>query len=287
MPEVVETINLLRQRISPLRRSGKSVGLVPTMGALHLGHQRLMERARKENDVVVVTIFVNPTQFNRKDDLDRYPRTLDHDLAVCREVGMDFVFAPSASEMYPREQLAWVDVPGLTEHLCGPGRPGHFRGVATVVMKLFQIVQADRAYFGEKDAQQLAVIRRMVADLNVPIEIVAVPTVREADGLAMSSRNQHLNAREREIATALSEALFTAEDAIRSGERSAGKIRASVEPLFATRPEIRLEYFSIVDRDTLRPVEEITAPVLIAGAMWLGNTRLIDNVMAIPPNARG
>ena len=282
MTEVISSITELRQRLLPLHCSGKTIGLVPTMGALHPGHRRLIEVARRDNDTVVVTVFVNPTQFNRRDDLARYPRALGDDVAVCQETGVDFVFAPDSAEMYPREQLVWVDVPALTGHLCGPARPGHFRGVATVVMKLFQIVQADRAYFGEKDAQQLALIRCMVRDLNVPVEIVPVPTVREPDGLAMSSRNQRLTKEERELATTLSQALFTAEDAVQSGEHSVERIQTAVRPLFHQHPEIRLEYFSIVDPETLAPVEAIEGPVLIAGAMWVGATRLIDNVLIAP-----
>ena len=262
-----------------MRTAGKTIGLVPTMGALHAGHRRLLEIARAETDVVVASIFVNPTQFNRADDLDHYPRTLDQDLDVCRAAGVDLVFAPSAAEMYPQEPRTWVDVPALSEHLCGPGRPGHFRGVATVVMKLFQIVQPDRAYFGEKDAQQLAIIRRMVKDLNVPVTVVPVATVREPDGLAMSSRNRHLTPEERQRATVLSQALFAARDLVLRGERSAETIRTSVAPLFDA---VQLEYFSIVDPETLVPVERIEGPVLIAGAIWLGSTRLIDNVTVEP-----
>jgi pantoate--beta-alanine ligase len=279
MPELIAEIGELRDRLATYRIAGKTIGFVPTMGALHAGHQRLLEIARAETDVGVASIFVNPTQFNRQDDLDRYPRTLDQDLAICRAAGVDFVFAPSAAEMYPQEQVTWVDVPALTTTLCGPGRPGHFRGVATVVMKLFQIVQPDRAYFGEKDAQQLAVIRRMVKDLNVPVTIVPVPTVREPDGLAMSSRNVHLSPAERERAVVLSRALFAARDLLHRGERSAQAITSSVAPYFEG---VQLEYFSIVDPETLQPVERIDRPVLIAAAMWLGPTRLIDNVTVAP-----
>ena len=207
MAEVVAKIANLRKLLAPKRTAGKTIGLVPTMGALHAGHRRLLDTTRAESDLVVATIFVNPTQFNRAEDLDKYPRTLDQDLEVCREAGVDLVFAPSATEMYPQEPRTWVDVPALAEHLCGPGRPGHFRGVATVVMKLFQIAQPDRAYFGEKDAQQLAIIRRMVKDLDVPVTIVPVATVREPDGLAMSSRNRHLTPEERQRATVLSNAV--------------------------------------------------------------------------------
>jgi len=275
MAEVVAEIAGLRKLLTPQRLTGKTIGLVPTMGALHAGHRRLLDIARVETDVVVATIFVNPTQFNRAEDLDRYPRTLDQDLEVCRSAGVDLVFAPSAAEMYPQEPRTWVDVPSLGEHLCGPGRPGHFRGVATVVMKLFQIAQPNRAYFGEKDAQQLAIIRRMVKDLDVPVTVVPVATVREFDGLAMSSRNRHLTPEERQRAVVLSQALFAARALVLQGERSAEKIRTAVGPLF---DGIQLEYFSIVDPETLMPVERIEGPVLIAGAIWLGSTRLIDNV---------
>ena len=279
---LVKEIATLRKLLAPRRAAGETVGLVPTMGALHAGHRRLLEMARAETDVVVASIFVNPTQFNRAEDLDRYPRTLDQDLDVCRAAGVDLVFAPSAAEMYPAAMYpgepprTWVDVPALSEHLCGPGRPGHFRGVATVVMKLFQIVQPDRAYFGEKDAQQLAIIRRMVKDLDVPVAVVPVATVREPDGLAMSSRNRHLTPEERRRAIVLSQALFAARDLILRGERFTTAIRTSVAPLFDA---VQLEYFSIVDPKSLSPVERIEGPVLIAGAIWLGSTRLIDNVM--------
>ncbi len=279
MMEVVPEIARLRELLGRERRAGKTVGLVPTMGALHAGHRRLLEVARAETQVVVASIFVNPTQFDRTNDLAGYPRTLDQDLAVCREAGVDIVFAPAAAEMYPQAQLTWVETPALTGHLCGAGRPGHFRGVATVVLKLLQIVQPDRAYFGEKDAQQLAVIRRMVQDLNVPVTIVPVATVRESDGLAMSSRNQHLSVPERRQATVLSQALFAARDAIQAGERSVAAIEASVAQFFNG---VRLEYFSLVCPETLAPVERIEGPVLIAAAIWLGSTRLIDNITVVP-----
>jgi len=283
MAEVVAEIAALRKLLASHRIAGKTIGLVPTMGALHAGHRRLLEVARAETDIVVATIFVNPTQFNRAEDLDHYPRTLDQDLDVCRAASVDLVFAPSAAEMYPQEPRTWVDVPALAEHLCGPGRPGHFRGVATVVMKLFQIVQPDRAYFGEKDAQQLAIIRRIVKDLDVPVTVVPVATVREPDGLAMSSRNRHLTPEQRQRATVLSQALFAARDLVQLGERSAEKIRAAVAPLF---DGIQLEYFSIVDLEALTPVERIETPVLIAGAIWLGPTRLIDNVTVATDGSR-
>jgi pantoate--beta-alanine ligase len=243
------------------------------MGALHAGHAALVDAARRECGVVVVSIFVNPTQFNNQDDLARYPRTLDADIVLCRELGVDVVFAPSAAEMYPEPLECSVDVGRLADHLCGKFRPGHFRGVATVVLKLFQMVQPERAYFGEKDAQQLAIIKRLTADFNVPVEIVEVPTVREADGLAMSSRNRHLSADERAVAPGLFHALQDARQRIAAGERNA---RAICE---AVATDLPLEYFDIVDPLTMQPVDRIEGPVRVAGAMWIGSTRLIDNIL--------
>ena len=222
---LIRTINDLTKAISNLKSSHKTIGFVPTMGALHQGHLSLIRQARQENDSVVVSIFVNPIQFDRSDDYERYPRPLSIDVEFCSARGVDFVFAPSAKEMYPDTERAFVEVAGVSEHLCGQFRPGHFRGVATVVLKLLNIVQPDRAYFGEKDAQQLAVIRRMVSDLNVPVAIVEVPTVRDADGLALSSRNQHLSPEERRIAPMLSLALKTARDLISGGETRPAAIK--------------------------------------------------------------
>jgi pantoate--beta-alanine ligase len=220
---IIGSIQELRGTLTPIRTAGRTIGLVPTMGALHAGHGRLIETARRENDCVVVSVFVNPIQFDRSDDYDRYPRPLSNDVEFCTRLGVDFVFAPSVGEMYPRPQRAFVEVTEVSERLCGQFRPGHFRGVATVVLKLLNVVQPDRAYFGEKDAQQLAVIRRMAADLNVPVIVVEVPTLREADGLAMSSRNQLLSPEERQIAPVLSRALEKARDLILTGEtRAAG-----------------------------------------------------------------
>lgn len=274
MPEVIAGISALRARLDHTR----SIGLVPTMGALHLGHAKLLEIARKENDFVVASIFVNPIQFDRKEDLENYPRTMEDDLRLCDSHGVDLVFAPSATDLYPREQLTFVESPALSAHLCGAHRPGHFRGVATVVLKLFNIVQPQRAYFGEKDAQQLAIIRRMVADLNVPVTVVPVGTVREEDGLALSSRNKHLTPEQRRIAPVLSCALRAAAQRIEEGERSAAVICDAALAILARQPEARVEYFEITDSETLAPVERIEGPVLIAGAIWLGSTRLIDNV---------
>ena len=278
MPELASSIPAIVEIVKNARDRGRSIGFVPTMGALHAGHLKLMQEARRDNNFVVVSIFVNPLQFDRKDDLDRYPRTLAADMAVCSTVPVDLVFTPSAAELYPREQRAFVDVPGLTNHLCGAFRPGHFRGVATVVAKLFNIVRPDRAYFGEKDAQQLAVIRRMVEDLNMPVAVVGIPTVREPDGLALSSRNKHLTAEQRQLATLLPQMINEARSRLDEGERSASTIREALEPMFRTHADVRLEYFEIVEPSTLAPVERIDGPVLIAGAIWVGSTRLIDNM---------
>jgi pantoate--beta-alanine ligase len=274
----IGTIAALRDAVATRRRDGGTVGVVPTMGALHAGHASLIERARRECRHVVVTIFVNPLQFDRQDDLDAYPRTLDADAALCGRLGVDIVFAPTASEMYPSPPVVAVEPGAIAEQLCGLYRPGHFRGVATVVMKLFQIVQADVAYFGQKDAQQLAVIRTMVRDLNVPIRIEGVTTVREADGLALSSRNTRLSADERQLAPALYAALEEAVAALRSGVTQVDAIRARAAARIPMDPRLRLEYLEIVDADSFQPVPRVAGPVTIAGALWVGNTRLIDNV---------
>lgn len=249
------------------------------MGALHAGHAALIERARRECAVVVVSIFVNPLQFNNPDDLARYPRALDADLELCRELGVDVVFAPPVAEMYPAPPECSVDIGRLGDHLCGKFRPGHFRGVATVVLKLFQMVQPHRAYFGEKDAQQLAIIERLVADFNLPVAVVDVPTVREADGLAMSSRNRHLSAQERRLAPSLYQALVEASRLISMGERSAAVVKQAAAATIPRSETLRLEYLEIVDPATMQPVEPIALPVRVAGALWVGSTRLIDNVL--------
>jgi len=283
MPEVLTTIPALRDRVGAARLSGRSIGFVPTMGALHAGHKRLIDLARSECDLVIVSIFVNPLQFDRQDDLERYPRTLDADVALCSASGVDVVFAPSSLEMYPSPPVCVVDVGRVADHLCGRFRPGHFRGVATVVMKLFEITQPDRAYFGEKDAQQLAVIRHLVSDLNVPVEIVAVPTVREADGLALSSRNQRLQPGERRVATVLYDALKDAQARIAAGEREAARVAAAAREMIERQPAMKLEYLEIVDPLDMQPVARIDGPVVAAGAIWVGGVRLIDNVICVPP----
>lgn len=274
---LVRSIAELRRAVAGCRGRGASIGLVPTMGALHAGHGALIEAARGDGGCVVVSVFVNPIQFNQASDYERYPRTLETDLRYAEERGADILFAPSIGEMYPAPSLAFVEVERLTEHLCGRFRPGHFRGVATVVAKLFNIVQPDRAYFGEKDAQQLAVIRRMVADLDFPVEILGVATVREADGLALSSRNQRLTAEQRAIAPALYRALCAAAERIRCGARVEPVKEAALAEL-GRHPEIRVEYFEVVDPAELQPVIEVHGPALVALAAWVGGTRLIDNV---------
>ena len=283
--ELADTIALLRERLRPARAAAAAIGLVPTMGALHAGHFALIDRARRECRCIVVSIFVNPLQFDRQDDLRRYPRALQADLDACRARGVDLVFAPGQSEMYPVLPACTVEVAKLADHLCGRHRPGHFNGVATVVLKLLQIVQPARAYFGEKDAQQLAVIRRLVRDLNVPVDIVEVPTVREADGLAISSRNAHLSSEERQMAVALYRALCCGQRQIATGETDAAAVRDRAVACVPDDAGLRLEYLEVVDPEEMQPVRTVARPVRIAGALWVGATRLIDNVLCAPPPA--
>jgi pantoate--beta-alanine ligase len=257
-----------------------SWGLVPTMGYLHEGHLELVRRARSECDRVAVSIFVNPTQFGRGEDLDRYPRDLDRDLDLLRSEDVDLVFVPTAAEMYPPGYSTYVEVESVTALLEGARRPGHFRGVATVVCKLFNIAQADRAYFGQKDAQQTVVVRRMVRDLHLPIEIVIVPTVREADGLAMSSRNVYLSPDERAAAPVLYRALQRAASTYQAGERDAAALRNAIEHILATEPLAQVDYVSVADPQTLREIDSlINNGALISLAVRFGTTRLIDNVV--------
>ncbi len=269
----------IRQWTAQARAEGKRIGLVPTMGALHVGHVALIEAARRRCEFVVVSLFVNPTQFGPGEDFNNYPRPFEQDIAICRQHGAAVVFAPSPSEMYPRESLTWVSVSGITEHLCGRSRPNHFRGVTTVCTKLFNIVGPDVAFFGQKDAQQATVIRRMVADLNMPLEIVVCPTVRQGDGLAVSSRNQYLSEQQREDATVIYRALQEGRQMIESGATDAGLVRARIEAVMGRVPAMQTEYISLVDPETLEDVECITGAVLIAIAARLGPARLIDNIM--------
>ena len=253
------------------------LGLVPTMGFLHAGHISLARRARSECQSVAASIFVNPTQFGPTEDLARYPRDLPHDLALLESAGVDLVWTPSPAEMYPQGFQTWVQVDGLTLPLEGAVRPGHFRGVTTVVTKLFNAVGPDKAYFGQKDAQQAAVIRRMTADLNFPCEVIVCPIVREPDGLAMSSRNTYLTPAERKAATVLYRGLTAAQAAYQNGERSAEALRKIVTELVAAEPLARLQYVSCADYDTLQEVEQLTGKTLLSMAALLGKTRLIDN----------
>ena len=282
MTTVVGSIATLRRALEPVRRAGESIGLVPTMGALHAGHIKLIERARSESDRVVVSLFVNSLQFNQAADFERYPRTLEGDLELCSQAGVDWLFAPSQQEMYPREPLAFVEVEGLTDGLCGAFRPGHFRGVTTVCTKLFHIVGPERAYFGEKDFQQLAVIRRMVHDLDFPLEIVGVETVREPDGLAMSSRNFRLDPAQRKAATVLWRAIEAAAAQVAHGVADTAAILDAVNKTFAAEPLAKPEYVEIVDPGTLAGVERVEAEARIVLAVWIGDVRLIDNASLKP-----
>lgn len=274
---IVETISKLRTDIAQARASGKIVGLVPTMGALHAGHLSLIEAASKGDDFVVVSIFVNPTQFGPEDDYQRYPRQLTHDAQLAEEAGGDLIFAPSRAEMYPDDHSTWVEVGDLTEGLCGRFRPGHFRGVTTVVTKLLNIVQPDRAYFGEKDYQQLVVIKRLVRDLNMPVEIVGLPTVREADGLAVSTRNQYLDAQQRAAAPQLYQVLQHGAEAARKGA-SGAQVEVVVRESLASEPMFTVQYVQAVEPESLQPRGEAGAPMVVAAAAYLGDTRLIDNI---------
>ena len=274
--KIVRTISEVRDVLDDARRRGRSVGFVPTMGALHDGHRSLVRRAREENDLVCVSIFVNPTQFGPNEDLDAYPRPLDDDLAACEHDGVDIVFVPDDAELYPRALATSVRVSTLTDHLEGAHRPGHFDGVTLIVTKLFNIVGRCRAYFGEKDAQQLRVIRRMVSDLNIPVHAVGCRTVREADGLAMSSRNAYLEPDDRERARCLSQALFAIRDAVTAGERDVAALLQIGHGHLKAADEV--DYLAIADPDDLHHVDHVDGGVLVLGAVRIGSTRLIDNV---------
>lgn len=276
--QVVSTIPELRIALWELRSRG-SVGFVPTMGALHAGHRSLMQAARERCDVVVASIFVNPTQFGPNEDFSHYPRTLEEDCRMIEAEGLDLVFTPAVEVMYPESASTFVEVAGVGDRLDGASRPGHFRGVATVVAKLFQIVQPEVAFFGQKDAAQLAVLRRMVRDLNIPVEIVACPTIREPDGLAMSSRNRYLSAIERNDALSLHRALETARTLAENGERRAAILLDAMNDSLQQEPGVRVDYAAVVDPETLLPVETVTSGALLAIAAYVGATRLIDNIL--------
>ena len=272
----IATVAEMQRALSDIQGS---VGLVPTMGYLHAGHMALVDRARRENDVVVVTLFVNPTQFGPEEDLARYPRDVKRDLGLLRKAGVDFVFVPDASEMYPDGFSSHVTVEGLSDKLEGAFRPSHFKGVATVVAKLFNIIPADRAYFGQKDAQQAVVIRRMARDLNFRHHIVVVPTVREPDGLALSSRNVYLNAEERQSALVLSRSLFLAREMYEKGERNAREIRSAMRAMLEAEPGVKTDYVTVCDPQSLEELDRIEGPAMVALAARVGKTRLIDNLV--------
>lgn len=274
---VLDKINELRDRVKGWKSQGLKVGFVPTMGYLHEGHESLIKRASEENDKVVVSIFVNPIQFGPKEDLSTYPRDLERDSKVCEGAGADIIFHPKSEEMYFEDFSTFVDMNGLTSGLCGKSRPTHFRGVCTVVTKLFNIVTPDRAYFGEKDAQQLAIIKRLVRDLNIDVEVIGCPIVREEDGLAKSSRNTYLSEEERDAATILNKALTLAKSKIQDGERKAENIIKIIENKIDEEKLAKIDYIEVVDSFSMENVKEISKSVLVAVAVFIGKTRLIDN----------
>ncbi|OCG78837.1 pantoate--beta-alanine ligase [Gilliamella sp. Nev6-6] len=274
---VVTTIKQVREQVKIWRQAGYSIGLVPTMGFLHEGHQSLMAAAKKDNQKVIVTVFVNPIQFGPSEDLDSYPRDLERDKIACEQMGVDLIFHPTASEMYMPNFSSYVDVNNLTDALCGKRRPGHFKGVCTVVTKLFNITQPDRAYFGQKDAQQLAVIKRMVSDLNFDIDIIGCPIVREADGLAKSSRNSYLSENERKAAVCLYQAIECAKKMIKQGEKSVTVIKKAMDDVISNQPLAKIDYIEFVDLASLASINMLAKDSLCALAVYIGKTRLIDN----------
>lgn len=285
--KVVRTVSALRREVRWARADGARIGFVATMGALHEGHLSLIRRARRETDYVVVSIFVNPAQFGPSEDLDRYPRSLAADRQAARATGTDLIFAPAVSEMYPEGFATQVEVTGkVTAGLCGKSRPGFLRGVATVVAKLLNQVQPDVVYFGQKDAQQAAVVKRMVRDLDLPVRIVLCPTVREPDGLALSSRNRYLSAEEREQAPVLYQALCRAEELFASGVRDAGRLKRAARGVIRQAPAARVDYVEVVDTETMESLKVVDRPALVALAVFIGKTRLIDNAI-LRPGRRG
>lgn len=275
--QIAYTVKEVREQVRAWRKEGLSVGLVPTMGYLHEGHASLIKKAVEDNDRVVTSIFVNPTQFAPTEDLEAYPRDMEKDSKLCETLGVDLIFHPEPEEMYAPDFCTWVDMDVLSKTLCGKSRPIHFRGVCTVVSKLFHIVTPDRAYFGQKDAQQLAIIRRMVRDLNMDIEIVGCPIVREEDGLAKSSRNTYLNEEERKAALILSQSIFLGQKMVQEGETDTAKIKAAMVEKIQSEPLARIDYVEIVDGLSMQPVDTVQSPTLAAIAVYIGKTRLIDN----------
>ncbi len=275
--QIAYTIKEVREQVKAWKKEGLTVGLVPTMGYLHEGHASLIKKAVEDNDRVVTSIFVNPTQFAPTEDLESYPRDLEKDSRLCESLGVNLIFHPEPEEMYAPDFCTWVDMDVLSKTLCGKSRPIHFRGVCTVVSKLFNIVTPDRAYFGQKDAQQLAIIRRMVRDLNMDIEIIGCPIVREEDRLAKSSRNTYLNEEERKAALVLSQSIFLGQKMVREGETDAAKIKAAMTEKIQSEPLARIDYVEIVDGLSMQPVDTVKSPTLAAIAVYIGKTRLIDN----------
>jgi pantoate--beta-alanine ligase len=277
--KICTTIHEMRAESRAVRRAGKRLGFVPTMGALHEGHLSLVRAARASGDVVAASIFVNPTQFGPNEDLAKYPRSFDRDRELLERKGVELLFAPSVEEMYPGGAVTWVEVESLSDKLDGRSRPGHFRGVSTVVAKLFHVVEPDAAFFGQKDAAQVAIVQRMVRDLNLSVEIVVCPIVRDPDGLAMSSRNTYLDAEQRKRALVLHRSLLRIQKLAEAGEREAAKLLAAGREEFAQLPSVRLDYLEIVNPDTLDPVKDISGGALAAVAAIVGSTRLIDNLI--------
>jgi pantoate--beta-alanine ligase len=277
-PLLIDSVEAVREAVAQARSADRFIGLVPTMGALHEGHASLLRAARRESGFVVATIFVNPTQFGPQEDFSRYPRSLDQDLAICEREETNVIFAPDVPTIYPPSFCTFVEVEGLQDGLCGASRPGHFRGVATVVLKLLHIVQPDFAYFGQKDAQQLRIIQQMVHDLNVPVRVRACPIIREPDGLALSSRNSYLDPDQRQRATVLHRSLEAARGLIQNGERNGEHVRRTVASMIESTPGAELDYAEVVDAVTLRPLARLQGDVLIAVAVKFGATRLIDNL---------
>lgn len=273
--KIVKSIDELRKDLKGYKLEGKSIGLVPTMGFLHEGHASLIRKARAENDIVVVSDFINPIQFGPKEDLKTYPRDLEADSKLCENIGVDFIFAPEASEMY-HDRKTFVDIEDMSNNLCGAKRPGHFRGVCTVCTKLFNITGADKAYFGQKDAQQVAIIKKVVADLDIPIEIIPCPIVREDDGLALSSRNTYLSEEERKAALCLSKAIFKGEDLAKSGS-SVSEVLEKMKKIISSEKLAKIDYISAVDLSTMEDAKDFDGDRLVAIAVFIGKTRLIDN----------
>lgn len=277
--QILKTVKEMRKIVKETQSRGQSIGFVPTMGYLHLGHLSLMERARAENDLVVISIFVNPKQFGPGEDLATYPKDLARDIQLAEMVGVDLLFLPERSEMYPADFQTYVEVRQLSQDLCGKTRPGHFTGVCTIVTKLFNLIQPDRAYFGQKDAQQVMVIQQLVKDLNLEVTVIICPIVRDADGLAMSSRNKYLSPAERESALILNKSLQRAEEMIGRGQRDAALLKEEIVAMITAGKSVEIDYVSIVALETLQPVTKLQGRILIALAVFIGKTRLIDNLI--------